>query len=638
MNLTNKLIKNNIIEEKSNEEEICLAIKQTLTQDSTGTMVYLQLNSLNIAKVQTELSISYIDHNMLQSGFENADDHLFIRTSALKHGVIFSKAGNGICHRLHLENFALPNKTLLGSDSHTPTCGALGMLAIGAGGLDVAIAMATTEYYLKNPKVLNIKLINSLPKYSSAKDLILTIIKQLGVKGGIGYIIEYSGDGVKTLSVEQRATITNMGAELGATTSIFPSDERTLEFLKAQGRADDYLELSADSDAKYDKEIIIDLSSIEPVVAQPHSPDNVIEISQLDKIKVDQVAIGSCTNSSYEDLVLLANILKEQKVHPDVSLVVSIGSANLMMMLANEGYLAILINSGARILESACGPCIGMGQAPKSNGVSLRTFNRNFKGRSGTIDAKVYLGSVECAALSAINGYITSFKGFEDQYEKISKVDKYYRDLSIFEYPNRQDQIEIVMGENIKEFPKMKVVDYLKDAQIVLKAQDNVTTDDICPSNANLLPYRSNIPKLAHYCFATLSDNFYDLAQKNDNNLIIGGNNFGQGSSREHAALLLVYLNVKAVVAKSFARIHRSNLINNGIYPLTFVDENDYNKIKDSDVIDFDLKSLLQDEVYLIINNNKSNIKIKLNASLREKEMLSYGGSLNLITKQLKES
>lgn len=636
-NLSYKVLENNLVKEKSNDEEICLSIKQTLTQDSTGTMVYLQLNSLNIDQIKTETSVSYIDHNMLQSGFENADDHLFIKTSALKHGVIFSKAGNGICHRLHLENFGKPNKTLLGSDSHTPTCGALGMIAIGAGGLDVAIAMASGEYYLKKPKVLNIELVNELPNYSSAKDLILSIIRQLGVKGGVGYIIEYSGPGVKSLSIEQRATITNMGAEMGATTSIFPSDERTFEFLKAQGREADYVALAADVDADYDEKITIDLAQIKPVVAQPHSPDNVIEIAKLDKIKVDQVAVGSCTNSSYEDLVLLAKILDGKKVHPDVSLVVSIGSSNLMIMLANEGYLAMLINAGARILESSCGPCIGMGQAPKSSGVSLRTFNRNFKGRSGTFDAQVYLGGVETAALSAINGYISSFEDYVADYEKVQPTSKYFRDEAIFEYPNKDEVYEIIMGPNIQPFPKLTMVKHLIDTPVTLKTGDNITTDDICPSHAKLLPYRSNVPVLAKHCFATINDKFYDLTIVNENNIIVGGNNFGQGSSREHAALLLVYLKVKVVIAKSFARIHRSNLINNGIYPLVFTNESDYDLINENDVVELDLTNIFNEDIALIINNKATDIKVSLVASEREKDMLQNGGSLSLIKNQIKE-
>lgn len=609
-------------------KEVCLKINQTLTQDSTGTMVYLQLEALDVDKLATDLSVAYIDHNMLQAGFENADDHAFIQSAAEKYGLIFSKPGGGICHQVHLERFGRPGATLIGSDSHTPTAGGLGSLAIGAGGLDVAVAMAKGFYFLTLPKVYEVYLEGSLKANCNAKDVILTILKKLSVKGGVGYIMEYTGPGVKNLSVPDRATICNMGAELGATSSIFPSDQVTRDFLRAHHREEDFLELGPDPGASYDARLEIDLSAIEPMVAKPHSPDAVVPVSEIDSLKVDQVAIGSCTNSSYADLMAVAQILKSHRVHPDVSLVISPGSANVLKMLAENGALATMIASGARILESACGPCIGMGQAPKSKGISLRTFNRNFKGRSGTKDAQIYLVSPQTAASSAIKGYLTP-----GQEVDIPKLSSYDHVDDYFIYPKEKDQRrkDLVMGPNIKPFPLNAPLEDQIQKKVLLKVQDNVTTDDIVPSHAGLLPYRSNIPHLAHYAFSTLVDDFYDRAKENKGGFILAGDNYGQGSSREHAALVPLYLGVKAVLAKSFARIHRSNLINSGILPLTFTDPASYGLVDPEDELLLDNlhEGLAKGEILAFNKTKGLAFSLEFKGSPRELAILLAGGNLN---------
>ncbi|MDY2680568.1 MAG: aconitate hydratase, partial [Lentihominibacter sp.] len=576
--LAYKILENHLIEGTLKPgEEITIRMDQTLTQDSTGTMVYLQLEAMEVEGVKTELSVAYIDHNTLQTGFENADDHEFIKSVARRHGVLFSKPGNGICHQLHLENYGKPGKTLLGSDSHTPTGGGLGMIAIGAGGLDVAVAMAKGTYSLTAPKVVKVQLNGQLRPWVSAKDVILYVLQQLTVKGGVGKIIEYTGEGVKSLSVTDRATITNMGAELGATTSIFPSDENTREYLKSEGREEDWTPLAADPDAVYDEELIVNLDELTPLAAMPHSPDNVDSISNIGEIKVDQVAIGSCTNSSYTDLMKVAAILKGKKVHPDVSLVISPGSSKIMAKMAENGALADIINAGARVIENACGPCIGMGQSPKSGAVSLRTFNRNFKGRSGTLDADVYLVSPETAAISAINGVLTDGMKSGQELPEITAVDFTPNDNFVV-YPEgcNKSNTEVAMGPNIKPFPRNTALPEEITAKVVLHAGDNITTDDIMPSDSRLLPYRSNIPHLSNYCFEKIDAGFSGRCHEAGKCAIIGGENYGQGSSREHAALAPLYLGVKFVIAKSFARIHRSNLINSGILPLVFENPADY--------------------------------------------------------------
>ena len=633
MSLTYKILKNNLLKgELKAGNEIAVKVNQTLTQDSTGTMAYLQLNAMNVDKVATDISVAYVDHNMLQSSFENADDHEFIKTSAAKHGIVFSKPGNGICHRLHLERFGKPGKILIGSDSHTPTGGGLGMLAIGAGGLDVAIGMARGLYYLKVPKVYNIELRGKLKPWVSAKDIILYVLKELSVKGGVGFVMEYTGEGIKSLSVEDRATITNMGAELGATTSIFPSDEITRDFLKKQSRESNFVELLPDADAEYDKKLVVDLDELVPLAAFPHSPDNVHEIPD-EKIKVDQIAIGSCTNSSYSDFMKLAKILDGKKVHPDVSLVLSPGSSNIMKMISENGALAKFIGAGARLLEAACGPCIGMGQAPKSHGISLRTFNRNFKGRCGTMNAEVYLVSTETAAASALTGYLTDPRTLGEEII-IEQPEKFEFSENYFIFPsqdeNERKNVEIVMGPNIKPFP---IGDELKDTitkKVILKTKDNVTTDDICPSNAGLLPFRSNIPKLSQHCFETIIPDFKERAEKNDGGIIVGGDNYGQGSSREHAALLPLYLGIKAVIAKSFARIHKANLINSGIIPLEFENQSDYDGIDEYDELQLtDIENSLAKGEFTVKNLTKNNeFKAKFNGSARELKILKYGGYL----------
>ena len=634
LTLSQKIIQKHLLHgEMKAGEEIAISIDQTLTQDSTGTMAYLQLEAMNIDQVKTKRSVAYIDHNMLQVGFENADDHKYIQTVANKYGIYFSKPGNGICHQVHLERFGVPGQTLIGSDSHTPTCGGLGMLAIGAGGLDVALAMAGQPYYLKMPKMVQIKLTGALRTGVSSKDIILEVLRLLSVKGGVGKIIEYSGEGVKTLTVPERATMTNMGAELGATTSIFPSDEQTYAFLKAQQREQDFTPLVADEDADYDECYEIHLDELEPLVAKPHSPDAVSTVKEVGAIKVDQVAIGSCTNGSYLDLMKVAAILKGKRVHPDVSLVISPGSKQVLTMLAQNGALADLIASGARILESGCGPCIGMGQAPASHAVSLRTFNRNFYGRCGTLSAQVYLCSPETAAYSAISGTLisplqaTTFEhpSFPHQFEVL--------DNSII-LPNELKQ-DVVRGPNIKSFPLNEALKKDLEASVLLKVEDNITTDHIMPSNAKLLPYRSNIPYLSNHCFETIDSTFSSRAKQAKQGFIVGGENYGQGSSREHAALVPLYLGIKAVFAKSFARIHRSNLINSGILPFEFEQSSDYDLIEEGDRLSIkNLKEAIElNQTQLTVTNQskQSTFTVHLPLSPREKEAIVAGGIINLI-------
>ncbi len=632
--LTNKILSAHLVSGNLKPgEEIAVKIDRTLTQDATGTMAYLQFEAIGVPKVKTDLSVSFIDHNTLQTGFENADDHRFLQTVAAKYGIFYSKAGNGICHQVNLERFGVPGKTLLGSDSHTPTAGGVGMIAIGAGGLDVAVAMGGGAFYMTAPKVVLVKLSGKLPDWVSAKDVILELLRRLTVKGGVGKIFEYEGEGVKTLTVPERAVITNMGAELGATTSVFPSDERTMEFLKAEGRMGDYTPLSADADAVYDEVVEIDLSSLEPLAAKPHMPDQIAKISELKDIKVDQVAIGSCTNSSYADLMTVANILKGKKVHPDVSLVISPGSKQVFEMIAKNGALADLIASGARILESTCGPCIGMGQAPRSGAVSLRTFNRNFEGRSGTKDAKIYLVSVQTAAASALTGHITDPRTLGKAPE-IKMPEKFDIDDSMILSPStKPEEVEVYRGPNIKPLPIQQKLPESMGGKVLLKVGDNITTDHIMPAGSKILPLRSNIPAISKYVFESVDPAFSERALKEKGGFVIGGENYGQGSSREHAALAPMYLGVKAVIAKSFARIHFANLINFGILPLTFENPADYDKIEQGDELNAPdiLKELNGHKPITFINKTKGNAeyKFKYNLTDRQVKIIKEGGLLN---------
>lgn len=636
LTLAEKIIKSHLVTgEMKTGLEVGIKIDQTLTQDSTGTMAYLQFEAMGINKVKTKRSVAYIDHNMLQSGPENADDHLYIQTVAKKHGIYFSKPGNGICHQVHLERFSVPGDTLLGSDSHTPTCGGMGMLAIGAGGLDVAVAMAGGEYSMMMPSVVNVELKGKLSKFSTAKDVILEVLKHFTVKGGVNKIFEYTGEGVKTLSVPERGTITNMGAELGATTSIFPSDERTLEFLKSQGRENDFVELKADEEAVYSEKITIDLSNLKPNVALPHSPDAVVPVKEVKGKKINQVAIGSCTNSSFTDMMKVANILEKHTVHEDVSLVVSPGSKQVLTMLAENGALAKIIGAGARILESGCGPCIGMGQAPCTNGVSLRTFNRNFKGRCGTDSAEVYLVSPEVAAYSAIKGFIADVDDFYDVELDIETPERFtVMDNMIVSPAADGEDVQVVRGPNIKPFPKNTRLSYKTGGRVLIKVEDDITTDAIMPSNASLLPYRSNIPYLSEHCFSLVDKDFAKKAKENRGGIIVAGKNYGQGSSREHAALAPLYLGIKAVLAKSFARIHKSNLINNGIIPLTFTDEKNYDQIEEMDeIVVEDILDQIENKVITVKNKTKGETyEMELSVSQRQIEMLKSGGLLNFMS------
>lgn len=635
LTLTEKILKSHLVDGEMNKgEEIGLRIDQTLTQDATGTMAYLEFEAMGVDRVKTERSVAYIDHNTLQSGFENADDHRFIGSIAKKHGIYFSRPGNGICHQVHLERFGAPGKTLIGSDSHTPTGGGIGMIAIGAGGLDVAVAMGGGAYYITCPQVVKIELTGKLQPWVSAKDIILEVLKRLSVKGGVGKVMEYCGEGVKTLSVPERATITNMGAELGATTSIFPSDDITRAFLQAQGREDVWVELSADADASYDQVVAIDLSAIRPAAACPHSPDNIKPIAELAGKKVDQVSIGSCTNSSYLDLMRVAAILKGKTCHPDVSLSIAPGSKQVFNMLAQNGALADLIAAGARILECACGPCIGMGQSPNSGGISLRTFNRNFEGRSGTADGQIYLVSPETAAVSAISGVFTDPTAVLGEMPVIDMPDSFLINDNMITLPaslEDAESIEILRGPNIKPFPTTAPLADAIEAEAVLKVGDNITTDHIMPAGAKILPYRSNIPYLSQFCFGVCDATFPQRAIEAGKSIVVGGSNYGQGSSREHAALVPLYLGVQAVLVKSFARIHRQNLINAGILPLTFVHETDYDNIEQGDVLELpELKARILENSPLLLKNKTKGITIEVSAGLsgRAKDILLAGGLL----------
>ena len=643
LTLTEKILKNHIVDgEFVKGSEIGIKIDQTLTQDATGTMAYLEFEAMGVPRVKTERSVAYIDHNTLQSGFENADDHRFIGSVAKKHGIYFSRPGNGICHQVHLERFGVPGKTLIGSDSHTPTGGGIGMIAIGAGGLDVAVAMGGGAYYITYPKIVKVNLTGKLNDWVAAKDVILEVLKRMSVKGGVGKVIEYCGEGVKTLSVPERATITNMGAELGATTSIFPSDEITLEFLKAQDRADVWVELKADDDAVYDEEINIDLSEIVPMAACPHSPDNVKTVAEIGKLKIDQVCIGSCTNSSFVDMMKVAHILKGKTIHPDVSLAIAPGSKQVLNMIAKNGALSDMIDAGARILESACGPCIGMGQSPNSKGISLRTFNRNFEGRSGTKDGQIYLVSPEMAAASALTGYLTDPRELGDMPEFKLPAQFTIND-NMVEPPasvEEMDSVEVLRGPNIKPFPETSPLDESIECAVSLKVGDNITTDHIMPAGAKILPLRSNIPAISQHCFTVCDEEFPRRAKNLGKSIIVGGSNYGQGSSREHAALAPLYLGIKAVLVKSFARIHRANLINAGILPLTFVNEADYDKISQGDeiVLDDVRKAIEADKTELIVVNKTTGAEIPVLCELtgRTKDIILAGGLLDYTRESLK--
>ena len=638
LNLAQKIIKEHLVSgEMTAGSEISIKIDQTLTQDSTGTMAYLQFEAIGIPRVKTKKSVAYIDHNTLQAGFENADDHKYIQTVTSKHGIYFSRPGNGICHQVHLERFGIPGMTLLGSDSHTPTGGGIGMLAIGAGGLDVAVAMGGGAYYMMMPKVCRVTLKGQLKPWVSAKDIILEVLRLLTVKGGVGKVIEYAGEGISSLTVPERATITNMGAELGATTSIFPGDAVAKAFLKAQGRENDWVELLPDADAVYDEEVTIDLGSLEPLAAKPHSPDNVETVTGIGQIKVDQVAIGSCTNSSYMDMIKVARILKGKTVHPGVSLVIAPGSRQVLTMLAKEGVLADMVAAGARILESACGPCIGMGQAPASNAISLRTFNRNFEGRSGTKSAGVYLVSPETAAASALSGVLTDPRTLGEAAAVVMPDSFMINDNMILAPAPEVNDVEVVRGPNIKPFPINSELQDKVEGVALIKVGDNITTDHIMPSNAKLLPFRSNIPYLAEHCLAPCDPEFAKRAKENGGGFIIGGSNYGQGSSREHAALAPLQLGVKGVVAKSFARIHMANLINSGILPMTFVDEADYDNIKQGDIIVLEsARDQIKAGNEVVLLNKSSGLKIKANIALsdRQVDIMLAGGLLNYTKNQ----
>ena len=635
LTIAQKIIKAHMLSgEMTPGADVGLRIDQTLTQDATGTMAYLEFEAMGVPRVKTERSVAYIDHNTLQTGFENADDHRYIQTVAKKHGIYFSRPGNGICHQVHLERFGIPGKTLIGSDSHTPTGGGIGMLAFGAGGLDVAVAMGGGEYHITMPTMTKIVLTGALSPWVSAKDIILEVLRRMSVKGGVGKIIEYGGPGIRTLTVPERATITNMGTELGATTSIFPSDDITLEFLKAQGREADWQALASDEDAIYDEVIEIDLSALEPLAACPHSPDAVKPVSALSDIKVDQVCIGSCTNSSYLDLMRVAAILKGKTVHPTVSLSIAPGSKQVYNMLAKNGALADIIASGARVLECACGPCIGMGQSPNSGGVSLRTFNRNFEGRSGTADGQVYLVSPETAAASALTGMFTDPRTL-GAWEKIEMPQSFLINDNMIVEPAPDylsETVEVLRGPNIKPFPVSGPLPESITTKAILKVGDNITTDHIMPAGAKILPYRSNIPYLSNFCFAVCDKTFPDRCKAEGGGIIIGGSNYGQGSSREHAALVPLYLGIKAVVAKSYARIHCANLANAGILALRFKDEADYDRIDQMDVLSLpDIRSAIRNKTPIILRDETKGIEMEVVPMMtdRERAMVVEGGLLN---------
>ena len=632
-NLTQKIIKEHLIKgELKAGSPIEIRIDQTLTQDATGTMAYMQLEAMGVDQVKTELSVSYVDHNTLQNGFMNADDHAYLQTVASKHGIYFSKPGNGICHQVHLERFAKPGKTLIGSDSHTPTSSAMGMIAIGAGGLDVAKAMAGIPYRLTMPEVIEVRLTGKLGHGLSAKDVILELLRQCSVKGGVGKVFEYTGDGVQNLTVYQRATITNMGAELGATTSIFPSDDITKTFLERQNRSADWKELSADPDASYDGLVEIDLSALQPMAACPNSPDAVKNVTELAGTKVDQVAIGSCTNSGYEDMMRVANILKGKTVHPNVSLVISPGSRQVLEKLIETGALSTFIKAGARILECACGPCIGMGQSPKSDGISLRTFNRNFYGRSGTLSAGIYLVSPEVAAVSALTGTISDPTTFD--YEDSFDQEPIFIDDSMILKPSEHPKtVEVIRGPNIKPLPQNTAMTEEIEKKVVIKLPDNITTDHIAPAGAKVLPYRSNIEKLSTFVFMNNKEHFDEICKANHGGIIVAGENYGQGSSREHAALAPMYLGIKIVLAKSFARIHHANLVNFGILPLEFVNKEDYDTIDEmDDLVVEHVKGLYDSPVITVTNKTKGcSYQVQAHLTKEDLDIIMEGGALNYI-------
>ena len=634
MNVAKKIIERHLVSGKMEKgQEIGLKIDQTLTQDATGTMAYLQFEAMGVPKVKTELSVSYVDHNTLQSGFENADDHKFLQSIAAKYGIVFSPAGNGICHQVHLERFGIPGKTLIGSDSHTPTGGGIGMLAFGAGGLDVACAMAGQPFYITMPKIVKVNLKGKLRDWVSAKDIILELLRLETVKGGRGKIYEFAGEGVRTLSVPERATITNMGTELGATTSVFPSDDITKDFLKRQWRENAWSEIVPDATAEYDAEITIDLNTLEPLIACPHMPDKVVKVKDLKGIKVDQVGIGSCTNSSLADMLLTAETLKGKKINKDVSFVVSPGSRQVLAMLSQSDALFNIIESGARVLESACGPCIGMGQAPKSGAVSLRTFNRNFEGRSGTKDAQVYLCSPEVALAAALSGEITDPTAYFGKKPQIKMPEKFLVDDAQFQQPASDgSKVEIIKGPNIKSLPVFPPFAASIDGKVALKVGDNISTDHILPAGAKILPLRSNLPAISEYTFAAVDKDFASRAKGIKNGVIIGGENYGQGSSREHAALAPRYLNIQVVLVKSFARIHLANLINFGIIPLTFENPADYDAVNLNDPVSFEnIKSALENDKPLFAKTGGKEIKVKYDFTKRQKDILFAGGLLNWI-------
>jgi len=633
-NLFEKIIRPHLVEgEVRAGELVAISVDQTLFHDATGTMAALQFEALSRPRVRTKLSVAYIDHNTLQIGFENADDHLFLQSFCAKYGLYFSRPGNGICHQVHLERFAVPGQVLLGADSHTPTCGGMGMFAVGAGGLDVALAMAGEPFYLKVPKIVSVKLSGRLSPWVSAKDVILEMLRRFTVKGGVGKIFEYGGPGIKTLTVPERATITNMGAELGATTSLFPSDELTLSFMKSQNREKDWTLLSPGSDARYDEVVEIDLGGLEPMAAQPHSPDQVSPVRELEGLKVDQVAIGSCTNSSYKDMMTAASILKGKTIPIHLSLVISPGSRQVLKMLASNGALGDLIGSGARILESVCGPCIGMGQAPPTDGVSLRTFNRNFKGRSGTETARVYLVSPEVAAVSALKGVLTDPRS-QGLPPSIELPGSFMVEDNMIQPPlplDLAEKVEVIRGPNIQPLPLKGPLPPRLQGVVLIKTSDNITTDDILPGGAKVLPLRSNIPAISEHTFERMDPFFVKRTKQSEGGFIVGGNNYGQGSSREHAALAPMFLGIKAVIAKSFARIHLANLINFGIVPLTFKKEEDYEAISQGDEIELEAGDLMADEITLMNRTKGKRVLLGLPLNERERRIVKAGGTLAFV-------
>lgn len=635
MNVTQKIIAEHLISgDLTVGSEIAIRIDQTLTQDATGTMAYLQFEAMGVPRVRTRLSVSYVDHNTLQTGFENADDHRFLQTVAAKYGIYFSRPGNGICHQVHLERFGAPGLTLLGSDSHTPTGGGIGMIAIGAGGLDVAVAMAGGPFYLSMPRIVRVELTGKLPPWVSAKDVILELLRRLSVKGGVGRIMEYTGDGVKSLSVPERATIANMGAELGATTSVFPSDDVTREFMRAQGRENEWRRIEADPDASYDETVEIDLSSLEPMIAQPHQPDQVVKVKDIEGLKVDQVLVGSCTNSSYRDLMTVAGILKGRKVHPYVSAAVSPGSRQVLEMIAHNGALADLIAAGVRILEATCGPCIGMGQSPCTEGVSIRTFNRNFEGRSGTPSARVYLASPEVAAAAMIFGKLVDPRTLGEPISVVTPEKFLIDDSMIIPPPENPDEVEIIRGPNIKPLPVRDSLPDTMTGKVLLKVEDNITTDHIMPAGPKILPLRSNIPAIAEHVFQAVDPSFPSRAKASGGGFIVGGENYGQGSSREHAALAPMYLGIRAVIAKSFARIHKANLINFGILPLTFVNPKNYDELHPDDELQIsDIRRQLKNKPVLRVENKTRTtwFEVQHDLSERQLDIILAGGMLNLM-------